>query len=147
MRFRARLELNGKTATGVEVPAEIVAGLGSTKRPAVSVTINGYGYRSTIATMGGRFMLPVSAEVRAGAGAAAGDELDVDVELDTAPREVTVPPDLAAALAAAPVAQAAFDALSYSHKRAHVLAIEGAKADATRARRIEKAVATLLTTS
>lgn len=141
MRFRSTVELNGKTATGIEVPDEVVAGLGSHKRPAVTVTINGHTYRSTVAVMGGRFMLPVSAEVRAASGVAAGDEVDVDMELDTQPRTVSVPADLAAALDAQPGVRAAFDAMSYSHQRAHVLAVEGAKAAETRARRIEKVVA------
>jgi hypothetical protein len=140
MRFRTEVELGGKTATGVAVPDEVVAELGSSRRPAVLVTINGHRYRSTIARMGGRYMLPVSAEVRAGSGVAAGD---VDVELDTEPRVVEVPADLAAALAAVPAAQAAFGALSYSHQRAHVLAVEGAKAAATREKRIAKVVEAL----
>lgn len=143
MRFHATLELGGKSATGVEVPADVVTGLGSHKRPPVTVTINGYSYRSTVATMGGRFMIPVSAEVRKHAGVESGDELDVDVELDEQPREVTVPDDLAAALDAAPTARAAFDALTYSNRRAHVLAVEGAKAAETRSRRIAKLVDTL----
>jgi hypothetical protein len=143
MRFRTEVELGGKTATGVAVPDEVVAELGSSKRPAVLVTINGHRYRSTIARMGGRYMLPVSAEVRAGSGVAAGDVVDVDVELDSEPRVVEVPADLAAALAGVPAAQAAFGALSYSHQRAHVLAIEGAKAAATREKRIAKVVEAL----
>ena len=142
MRFHATLELHGKSATGIEVPADVVTGLGSHKRPAVTVTINGYSYPSTIATMGGRLLIPVSAEVRKGAGIAAGDGVDVDVVLDEAPRTVTVPDDLAAALDAAGV-RAAFDALSYSHQRAHVLPVEGAKAAETRARRVAKVVSDL----
>jgi hypothetical protein len=140
MQFRATVELAGKTATGIRVPDEIVSALGAGKRPAVSVTINGYTYRSTVAPMGGVFLLPVSAEVRAGAGVAAGDEIEVTVELDTAPREVVVPSDFAAALDAEPTAQAAFAALSYSNKRRHVLDIDGAKTAETRQRRITKAI-------
>ncbi|GIH14428.1 YdeI/OmpD-associated family protein [Rugosimonospora africana] len=143
MRFRTTLELNGKTATGFEVPAEIVDGFGAGKRPAVRVTINGYTYRNTVASMGGRYLVGVSAEHRAGAGVSAGDELDVDLELDTAPREVEVPADFAAALDAEPDARRTFDGLSYSNKRVHVLSIEDAKTDATRQRRIAKAVDTL----
>src|SRR5439155_1121133 len=86
-------------AAAVRVPPEVVSALGSSKRPAVRVTINGYTYRSTVAVMGGEFMLPLSAENRSGAGVAAGDEVEVDIELDTAPREVSVPPDFAEALA------------------------------------------------
>jgi hypothetical protein len=98
MRFRARIELGGKTATGIQVPAAVVARLGSSKRPAVRVTINGHTCRSTVASMGGRFMLPVSADVRGGAGVAAADQVAVDIDLDTEPRQATVPPDLTRAL-------------------------------------------------
>ena len=138
--FRATVELGGKTATGIEVPAEVVDQLGSRKRPAVSVTINSHTYPSTIAVMGGRFLLPVSAENRSAAGVAVGDSVAVTIELDTAPRVVDVPDDLAVALAADPEAKQAFDALSYSHQRQHVLAIEGAKAAETRARRVAKSL-------
>src|SRR5688572_17972686 len=111
MKFRTTLELGGKTATGIQVPEEVVTALGSGKRPAVNVTINGYTYRSTVAPMGGVYMLPVSAEVRANAGVAAGDELEVEVALDTAPREVVVPPDFAAALDGDAEAKQKFEAL------------------------------------
>jgi len=140
MRFRATLLAAGKTATGIEVPADVVAGLGQGKRPAVRVTINGHTYRSTIAVMGGKFMLGVSAENRAAAGVAAGDDVEVELELDTAPREVTVPPDLAAALKREPEAERFFDGLSYSRKQRIVLSVEGAKAAETRQRRIAKSV-------
>lgn len=143
MRFRASIDLHGKSATGIVVPPEVVDGLGSSRKPAVTVTINGYSYPSTIASMGGRFLLPVSAEVRAGAGVQAGDVVDIDVELDTAPRTVEVPADLAKALKAAPAAKKAFDALSYSNQRRHVLSVEGAKTAETRERRIAKVVADL----
>jgi hypothetical protein len=140
MRFRASIQLNGKTATGIRVPEEVVASLGSGKRPAVHVTINGYAYRSTVAPMGGEFMLPVSAEVRESAGVAAGDEVEVEVELDAAPREVSVPPDFAEALDADAAARQFFDGLSYSNKRRFVLSVEEAKTPETRQRRIAKAV-------
>lgn len=143
MRFRAAIQLSGKTATGIRVPPEVVADLGAGKRPAVSVTINGYTYRSTIAPMGGEHMLPVSAEVRAGAGVGAGDAVEVDVELDTAPREVTVPPDFAEALDGDAEARRFFEGLSYSNKRRIVLSIEEAKSADTRQRRIAKAAADL----
>ncbi|CAN5630927.1 hypothetical protein BH20ACT23_BH20ACT23_01680 [soil metagenome] len=143
MRFRATIELGGKTATGIEVPPDVVDELGSGKRPAVRVTIKGHTYRSTVASMGGRFMLPLSAENRAGAGVAAGDKVDVDVELDTEPREIDVPKDFKAALKRDARAAKFFDGLSYSKKRWHVLSIEGAKTDETRQRRIDKSVAML----
>jgi hypothetical protein len=143
MKFRATLQLSGKTATGVQVSEDVVASLGPSKKPAVRVTINGYTYRSTVATMGGAFMLPVSAEIREGAGVAAGDEVEVDLELDTEPREVAAPPDFAAALDGDPAARQFFDGLSYSNKRRFVLSIEEAKTAETRQRRIDKAVSTL----
>jgi hypothetical protein len=143
MKFRALIQLGGKTATGMVVPPEVVAGLGSSKRPAVRVTIGSYTYRSAVASMGGQFLLPVSAEVREGAGVAAGDEVDVELELDTAPRELTLPDDLVAALARDAEARKFFDGLSYSNKRRITIPIEGAKAAETRQRRIEKAVALL----
>ncbi len=144
MRFRTTIRLEGKTATGIRVPAEIVEVLGQgRKRPPVTVTINGYTYRSTVAAFGDVFMLPLAAEHRDAAGVAAGGEIDVDVELDTAPREVEVPADFAAALEAEPAAEAVFAALSNSNKKFHTLSIEGAKSDETRRRRIEKSIATL----
>ncbi len=143
MQFRAVLETEGKTATGINVPDEVVEALGAGKRPRVTVTINGHSYRSSVAVLGGRYMLGVSAENRAAAGVQGGDTVDVDLELDTAPREVTVPPELAAALAAVPAAQATFDGLSYSNKSWHVLQVEGAKSDETRRRRIAKSVEAL----
>ena len=143
MRFRATLETEGKTATGINVPAEVVDALGGGKRPRVTVTINGHTYRSSVAVLGGRYMLGVSAENRAAAGVEGGQVVDVELELDTAPREVTVPPDFASALAAEPAAQTTFDGLSYSNKSWHVLQIEGAKSDETRQRRIAKSVEAL----
>jgi len=143
MKFRTTLLLGGKTATGVRVPPEVVASLGPSKKPAVRVTINGYTYRSTVATVSGEFMVGVSAEVREKAGVVAGDEVEVEIELDTAPREVTVPPDFAEALDADPAAQRLFDSLSYSNKRRVVLSIEEAKTPETRQRRIAKAVSNL----
>lgn len=143
MNFRTVVELGGKTATGIEVPAKVVEALGAGKRPAVRVTLNGHTYRSTVAVYGGRYMLPVSAEVRAAAGVAAGQKVDVSLELDTAPREVVVPDDFRAALAKDAAARRAFEALSYSNQRRHVLSIEGAKTAETRQRRIAKALAEL----
>jgi hypothetical protein len=143
VRFRTTLEQAGKTATGFEVPTTVVEGLGAGKRPPVRVTIKGHTYRSTVASMDGRFMVGVSAENREAAGVAGGDVIDVDIELDTVPREVTVPPDLAKALKKDAKAKRTFDALSYSNKGWHVQSIEGAKTDETRQRRIAKSVAAL----
>ena len=143
MKFRALLQLNGKTATGFEVPPEAVEGLGAGKRPPVKVTINGYTYRNTVAVMGGVYMLGVSAEHRAGANVKAGDVLDVELELDTAPREVAVPPDLQAALDQDSAARKFFEGLSYSQKSWFALWIEGAKKEETRQKRLGEAVAML----
>lgn len=143
MRFRAAVLQTGKTTTGIEIPPEIVASLGRGKRPAVTVTINGYTYRNTVAVMGGVYMIGISAEHRAGTGVKGGDEVEVDIELDTAPREVEVPADFAAALDAVPEARRTFDGLSYSNKSWHTLQIAGAKSDETRQRRIAKSVQAL----
>jgi hypothetical protein len=143
LTFRAVIQQSGKTATGIPVPAEIVERLGAGKRPAVQVTLQGYAYRSTVAPMGGTFMLPLSAEHRAGAGVAAGDAVEVTIVRDTAPRVVSVPPDLAAALAVDANAQRVFAELSYSNQQRVVLPIEEAKTPETRQRRIAAAVGRL----
>lgn len=142
-RFRATIELGGKTATGIPVPDQVVERLGAGRRPPVTVTLNGHSYLSTIASMGGRFMLPVSAENRSCAGVSAGDQLDVHIELDTKPRTVDVPADLAEAFGRDDAAKRRFDELSYSQQRRYVLSVEGAKQPETRKRRIEKTVAEL----
>ena len=137
------LQAQDMNATGFEVPEAVVEKLGSGKRPKVRVTFNGYSYRSTVSVYGGQFFLPLAAEHRSKAGVAAGDKINVTLELDTAPREVEVPKDLAAALKKVG-ARAAFDALAFSHRKEHVRAIEEAKAPETRARRIDKAVQMVL---
>ncbi|HTD81719.1 MAG TPA: YdeI/OmpD-associated family protein [Thermoplasmata archaeon] len=140
MKFRTKILQAGKTATGIEVPAKVVESLDSGKRPKVRVTINGFTYRSSVAPMGGKFMVGVSAEVRERAGVAGGDVVDVEMELDTEVREVTVPPDFSVALRRDPAARRSFERLSYSKKRWHVLSIEGAKTAETRQRRIANSV-------
>ena len=142
-QFTATVLLGGKTATGIRVPPEVVDRLGAGRRPAVRVTVGPHTYRSTVGVMGGDFMVPLSADNRKRAGVDAGDEVDVRLELDSAPRDVTVPADLAAALDAEPTARVRFYGLSYSRKRWYVLGIEDAKTPATRARRIAKAVGAL----
>ena len=143
MRFRAKMLTAGKTALGFEIPPEVIEGLGAGKRPPVLVTINGYTYRNTVAVYGGVYMVGVSAENRALAKVNGGDEVSVDLELDSAPREVDVPPELQAALDADPAAKATFEKLSYSNKSWHALQVTGTKNPETRARRIEKNVAAL----
>ena len=142
-KFRATIEQSGKTTMGFQVPPEVVEALGAGKRPPVRVTINGYTYRNTVAVLGGVFMMGLSAENRAGAGITGPGVADVDIELDTAPREVTVPADFSAALDADPAARRTFDGLSYSNRSWHVLSVEGAKSPETRQRRIEKSVGAL----
>jgi len=143
MRFRAELESTGKTTAGFEVPEEVVAGLGGGGHPKVSVTVNGFTFRTSIARMGGRFLLGVSAERRARSGIEPGQVLDVDVELDTAPREVEVPDDLAAALAEDAQARKFWDTLSHSKQSWHVDQVTSAKKAETRASRVEKSIAML----
>ena len=132
-----------KDVVGIEIPEKVVEALGQGKRPKVSVTLNGYTYRNTVAVMGGKYLVGVAKEHREKAKVKGGDRLEVTLELDTAPREVEVPKDLAAALKKAG-ARAAFDALAFSHRKEHVRSIEEAKAAETRARRIEKSVAMVL---
>jgi hypothetical protein len=137
--FTAELQLNGKTATGIEVPPEVVDALGAGKRPAVAVTIGGFAFSTTLGVMGGRTLIPVSAERRKGAGIEAGQVVEVEIVVDAAPKAIEVPADLAAALDAAG-ARAAFDALAPSHRKEHVRAITEAKKPETRERRIAKCV-------
>ena len=142
MRFRAKILTSGKTATGIEVPAKVVEALGS-RRPKVRATINGYTYRSSVASMGGTYMLGVSAQVREKAGVAGGDVVDVELEIDTEDRVVEVPPDLAKSLRADAAARRFFESLPYSQQRWFVSGVEGAKKPETRERRIESAVTRL----
>jgi hypothetical protein len=140
LSFRAELESSGKTTNGFEVPESVVEELGGGGHPKVAVTVNSYTYRSSIARMGGRYLVGVSAERRAAAGLQAGDVVDVEVELDTAPREAELPADLAAALDAEPVAKAFWETLSHSKQQWHVLQVTGAKKAETRAGGISNAV-------
>lgn len=143
VRFRTTIQQTGRTAMGFEVPPDAVEHLGAGKRPPVRVTINGYTYRNTVAVMGGAYMIGVSAEHRGPAGVEGGEEVEVELALDTAPREVAVPHALQAALDADPAAQATFDTLSYSNKSWHALQVTGTNNPETRARRIEKSIAAL----
>mgnify|MGYP000969788087 CR=1 FL=1 len=135
-------QAEGINATGIQVPPEVVAAFGSGKRPKVKVSLNGYTYRTTMAAYGDVFMLPLSQEHREAAGVQAGDMVEVTLELDTEPRTVDVPDDLAAALAESGLRDA-FDGLAYSTRKEHVRQVESAKAAETRQRRIAKIVASL----
>ena len=143
MRFETTVELGGKTATGMEVPDDVVEALGGGKRPPVTVTVGGHTYRTTVAVMGGRYLVPLSAENRTAAGVAAGDTVEVGIELDTAERRVEIPVDLAEALAEVPEAKAFFESLSYSKQQWHTLQVSSAKKPETRANRVATSVAML----
>jgi hypothetical protein len=142
--FRTTLLGAGGNNVGIVVPEEVVLGFDRGKRVPVVVTIDGgYTYRNTIASMGGRFLISFNAETRAATGRGAGDEVEVTLEVDDAPRTVEVPAELAAAFAADQDAAKAWDALSYSKQRAHATAVESAKSDDTRARRVQGVIEAL----
>lgn len=142
--FETTLILAGKTATGFEIPAEIVESFNEGKKFPVKVTINGYSYRNTIAVMGKAFMLGVSAEHRAGSGVKAGDVLNVTLELDTEPRVVEIPENLLKIFAENPRARINFEALSHSKKQGLVLPIKAAKTEATLQKRLAQTLQILL---
>ena len=142
MKFSTTMFQMGNN-TGIEVPAEIVAALDAGKRPPVVVNVNGYEYRSTVAPMGGKYLLPFSAERRKESGIEGGDAIDVELTLDTSPRTVEVPDDLRSALNATPTAAKAWDKLSYTHRKEHVRSVLDAKKAETRTRRIAAVVAKL----
>src|SRR5262245_11352478 len=142
MKFRTHVE-PPEPMRGLEVPEEVVEALGAGKRPKVTITINGHSWRSRIAIMRGRYLLGLSNANRGAAGVATGDEVEVEVGLDTEPRVVDEPADFARALDADPAARIAFDRLPYGRKLRQVRDVEGAKRPGTRERRIEKAVAGL----
>ena len=136
LTFAASVELHGKTATGIEVPAVILAQISSGKRTKVRITIGPHTYRTTVAVVGGRYLVPLSAENRSAAGVQAGDDVEVGIAFDDAPRAVAVPADLRAILDAEPAALAFFDGLPYSHRKEWVRWIEDAKREQTRTARL-----------
>jgi hypothetical protein len=138
--FQGLIEAAGKTAAGIEVPVAVLASFGAGKRPPVRVTINGHTYRTSVGSMGGRYLVSCSVENRHAAGVAAGDTVDVGIEVDAQPREVELPQDFVTALDREAGARRFFDSLSYSERRWFVLGIDGAKTAQTRQRRIDKAV-------
>ena len=145
MKIQAKILQTGKNTTGIEISEKLIDELGGGKHPKVRATINGHAYRSSVGSMGGRFLLPVTSEVREKAGVRGGETVELEIALDTEPRVVELPADFVKALAKEPGARLKFEALSYSNKRRYVLAIEAAKAPETRLRRIEKAVTELRT--
>ncbi|MBD8079588.1 YdeI/OmpD-associated family protein [Cellulosimicrobium arenosum] len=142
MRISTTVEAAGGTTTGLPIPDDVALSFGRGRKFPVRVTIGEHTYRSSLVFYRGQFVISLSAANREAAGVAAGDDVEIDVEVDDAPRTVVVPDDLAAALADAD-ARAAFDALSYSKQRAIVEPIEAAKASETRQRRVDKVVASL----
>ena len=143
MRFRTKILAAGKTAAGIEVPPKVVEALGSTKVPLVRVTINGFTYRSAVAVVGGKFMIGVSNDNRKAAGVAAGEMVDVDLELDTQPRELELPADFVKVLDRDPRAKRLFEGLSNSKKQRLVLPVANGKTPETRQRNIDKAMTAL----
>jgi antitoxin component of MazEF toxin-antitoxin module len=143
MKFRTAIRQSDGNATGIEIPDDVMDALGAGKKPPVKLSVNGYTYRSTVATVDGKSMVGFSAAHRAASGLNGGDDVNVDIEIDNEPRKVDVPDDLAAALDAEPRAHATFDKLSNSMKGYHVAQVLGAKSAETRQRRIEKSISVL----
>ncbi len=137
--FRTTLLQDGN-ATGIRIPPEIVEGLSAGKVPRIVVRVNDYTYRGTVAVMGGEYMVGFNSDHRAASGIRGGDEIEVEIRLDTEPRTVEVPVDFAAALDAEPAARATFDRISNSNKSWHVSQVTGARTDETRQRRVAKSV-------
>lgn len=144
-KFQTTIVTSGKTATGICIPDGIIEQLGAGKKPPVKISLNGYTYRSTVAVMGGKFMVGVSATVRQAAGVAGGDKVTVHLELDTEERKVIVPEALQMALAENPKAKQFFETLSYSKQRLHAEAIAAAKSPETVQRRVAKSILELNT--
>jgi hypothetical protein len=140
VHFRTTVLTAGKTATGIQIPDEVIARLGAGRKPAVKITINGFTYRSTVAVMNGRFMVGINAENRAQAKVAGGDVIDVLIAVDRDVREVAVPAEFQRLLAERPAIKAVFDRLSYTKRRVIAEGIAGAKTEETRERRIQKAI-------
>jgi hypothetical protein len=130
--------------TGIVVPGEVIEQLAAGKRPPVLVHVNGYEYRNTVAVMGDRHMVSISAAVRNVTGLKGGDPIRVTLTVADTPQEVNVPADFAAALAADERARTFFGKLSNSLQRYHVDNINAAKSADTRQRRIDKAIALFL---
>lgn len=142
--FTTTLLATGGNNVGIPVPDDVVAAFGRGKRVPVVVTVDGgYTYRTTVASMGGRFLVSFNAETRAATGRAAGDDVEVRLEVDDAPRTVEVPAALASALAADPAAAEAWEKLSPSRKKAHAVSVDGAKTAETRDRRVAKVLDSL----
>lgn len=142
MIFRALVIPSGN-ATGVEVPDNVMQALGAKSRPPVMITINGHTWRSRVAAMRGQHLIGISAAHRAAAKISEGDIIEIDVEIDEAPREVAEPTDLADALNNCPQARTSFDRLPLGLQQKHVKTIQEARSAEIRERRIAKLIAAL----
>jgi hypothetical protein len=140
IRFRTQLQARGPAAAVVLDDGQVATVGEGAKRFPVVATVNGYTWRTSVARMGGEFLVGLNREVRTGAGAEAGQQVDVTIELDTAPREVDVPEDLAAALASDPQAEAAFEGMAFTHRKEYARWVAGAKREETRHRRLQQAL-------
>jgi bacteriocin resistance YdeI/OmpD-like protein/uncharacterized protein DUF1905 len=138
-QFSADLERVGKSSARLRVPVDLEQIYGRA-RPPLRVTIGRHTWRTTPGVYDGVAYIGLNKQVRAAAGVEAGDRVDVAMELDTEPRTVSVPADLRCALAVDPGAQAAFDRLSFTHRREYVEWVEEAKRPETRVRRIARTV-------
>jgi antitoxin component of MazEF toxin-antitoxin module len=143
MKFQTTIRQSDGSATGIEIPEDVMVALGAGKKPPIKLSVSGYAYRSTVATVDGKSMVGFSAAHRSASGLNGGDAVEVDIEVDNEPRTVEVPADLAAALAAEPRARETFDKLSNSMKGYHVSQVVDAKTPETRQRRIEKSISVL----
>ena len=139
--FKTVIRAFGNNA-GIEVPDDVIAKLGSTKKPPVVVTIGKYTFKSTVGVMGGLSLISFSKAHRDASGLAAGDAVTVTLELDDGPREVDVPADLLKAVKKAGLTKT-FDALAYSKRKEFARQVADAKTDATRERRIAKVIDSL----
>ena len=140
IQFKGKLQPRGSAAAVVLDDAQVaVVGEGARRFPVVA-TVHGYTWRTSVARMGGEFLLGLNREVRRRAGVDAGDEVDVTLELDTAPRQVEVPEALAAALAADPHVRASFDQMAFTHRKEYARWIADAKQEETRQRRVRQAL-------
>ena len=143
LKFSTILLQAGKTATGIKIPEEIIEKLSAGKKPAIKVTINGFTYRSTVAVMGGAYMVGVNAENREGAKVKGGDKIEVTIQLDTEERVVEVPVELQKVLNKDSAMKKYFESLSYSKKKLLAQPIKDAKTEETKVSRIEKAIKAL----
>jgi hypothetical protein len=143
MAFTFRGTLQEEGGTFVEVPPDILAALGTRKRPAIRVLINGVELRTTLAVYGGRSYIGIRREIREAAEISPGETIDLSVELDDQPRSVEVPDDLAAALTADPEARRIFDGLSFTIRKEYIGWVLSAKQAATRRRRVGEAASLL----